>query len=89
MTYLCDWDATITLKPNINHPKYYNMFITQEGDIVCTYTRRRTKGNPIIYPADDYENPVSINVPEGVCSWRRNHGIDMAPDGSYFILASM
>lgn len=88
MTYLCDWDADITLKPNWNHPRHYNMFITQEGDIVCAPIHEGgQRGNPIIYPAGDYENPVSVNVPEGVCSWRRNHGIDMAPDGSYFIFS--
>jgi hypothetical protein len=80
--YLCDWDSSLSDGSSCQN---YQATITKDGDII--FLKNWTRGNPIIYPANDYNNPYVVDFGELLkpCCWLNNTGIDHSPTNDYFV----
>lgn len=94
MEKLCNWNSAITFGEN-KTPSEYSQFIADTGDIINVIRGDLIGGtlnpdarqNPIIYPAGDYNNPVVVDMGEGVkpTAWARCNGITSIPNKDYFL----
>lgn len=70
------------------HPDEYIGVMTEEGDIVLVSQAWYTKRNPIVFPANDYSNPVEVKFnsdpPRGAT---RNQSIAYSKEKGYIISA--
>jgi len=56
-TFLCDWVSALAGGDTC---ELWQPTITKEGDVI--FLKRRSRANPVIYPASDYNNPKVIDV---------------------------
>lgn len=89
-TYLCDWNTALAATVWAGHGncEYWQGFITPDGDLLFFRTPSSTldRGNPIIYPAGDYANPIVIDFGAGTAPLSAiNPGIDFDPANNFFI----
>lgn len=72
-TYLCDWNSLVCFGEKTD-PRYYSHVMTKEGDIVVVFKGEsiatgttvidKCRQNPIVYPHNDYNNPVKVKFSE-------------------------
>lgn len=81
--YLFDWDLELS---GGTECQYYNAIITPAGDII--FMRNRMRQNPIIYPADNYNEPYLIDFGNNLKPYapETDTGYEFHPSGDYFIL---
>lgn len=69
-----------------NHPDDYNAIISDVGDIIFIKHGLAGKGNPIVFPAGDYANPVELDmVGNQPISGTRNQSLDYCTDKGIFM----
>src|SRR5690625_2624571 len=80
--FLFDW-VDLNGEPCEN----YNPTITKRGDVI--FMRLRDRGNPIVYPANDYENPILIDFgsDEAPIAPLMDTGIEHDYDNDFFLSA--
>ena len=98
MRYLCTWNESITWNGK-STPEQYRPFITKDGDIIFVWrgdllglgTEIDPNGrqNPIVYPANNWDNPVVVDLGAGAkpTSWLQNCGADFLYNQNTFIFA--
>lgn len=97
MRYLFTWDKSITWDGS-REPDWYRAAITKDGDVIFVYRGDRhglgtdnpdSRQNPIIYPANDWDNPVVVDMGSGFkpTSWQMNIGSEYVYNQDYFIFA--
>ena len=101
LEYLFTWNKDVTYGGD-KTPMNYSPFITKDGDIIFVfrgeqvddYTTKpsfnpEARQNPIIYPSDDYNNPVVVNFGDKIkpTNWLMNCGADYIYDKDIFMFA--
>lgn len=89
------WDATIT-DTGTREPMDYCFAVTEEGDVIAVFRGEingnssqsgPVRGNPIVYPHDDYDHPVVVDLSANIqpTSWLMNTGIYCETGAIYFV----
>ena len=101
LEYLFTWNKDVTYGGN-KTPMNYSPFITKDGDIIFVFRGEQVddyttqpsfnpeaRQNPIIYPSDDYNNPVVVDFGDKIkpTSWLMNCGADYIYDKDIFMFA--
>ena len=96
LEYLFTWKSELAFEGR--SPEWYSPFITKNGDIIfvfrgeqlgVSYTGNDGRQNPIVYPAGDYENPVLVDLGNGIkpTAWLQNAGADYIYNQDSFVFA--
>ena len=82
--YLCDWDPNLAGGDDCQQ---WHVTITNDGDLV--FLKRRSRANPVIYPAGNYANPVIVDFGEDDAPFGQvtNNSTDHDSKNDYFIHA--